>query len=227
VSTTLTTIEQMERPGFTQHVKAALQSAVTGQSALDPAVLQIPGMSGRRYRMFINALIGLVVPDARYLEVGSWQGSTLCSAISGHSIQAIAIDNWSEFGGPRDAFMQNVQRFRGNTTVYVIEQDFRKVDYGTLGKSNVFLFDGPHNEIDQYDGIVLAQPALDRTHVLIVDDWNLQAVRDGTFRALTTLPVDLRYTAEIRTTLDNSHPEHHSGASDWHNGYFLAVVEKR
>jgi hypothetical protein len=42
-----------------------------------------------------------------------------------------------------------------------IEDDFRKINYTDIGKFNVYLFDGPHDEEDQYDGIALAQPALD------------------------------------------------------------------
>ncbi len=227
MSAFVTTIEQTERPSLTQHVKASLRAALAGQTTLDPAILQMPGMSGRLYRMFINHLIGLLGGDARYLEVGAWQGSTLCSAICGHPVQAVAIDNWSEFGGPRDAFHRNLERFRGRARVRVVEDDFRRVEYATLGKFNVFLFDGPHREADQYDGIVLAQPALERSHVLIVDDWNLKPVREGTRRALNALPLETRYMAEIRTTLDDTHPARHSAQSDWHDGYMFAVLEKR
>jgi hypothetical protein len=215
-------------PGLATHVKSALRDALTGETMLSDAVLQMPGMSGRRYRIFINSLVGSLVPDARYLEVGIWQGSTLCSAIAGHPAKAIAIDNWSEFGGPRAAFQQHLQQFAGDAAgVQIIDEDFRRVDFSSLGKSNVFLFDGPHQEIDQFDGIVQAQPALDRHHVLIVDDWNLGWVRDGTLRAFRSLPIEVRYLLEIRTTLDNTHPDHHSAASDWHDGYMIAVIEKK
>ena len=46
------------------------------------------------------------------------------------------------------------------------------------------LFDGPHTKVDQYDGVVTAQAALEKSYVLIVDDWNWQQVRDGTLQAL-------------------------------------------
>ena len=54
----------------------------------------------------------------------------------------------------------------------VIEGDFRSVDYASLGKFNVYLFDGPHAEEDQRDGIVCALPALAERFLLVVDDWN-------------------------------------------------------
>ena len=80
--------------GLPSLVKSALHDALSDRTMLSDALLQMPGMSGRRYRIFINSLIGALVPDARYLEVGIWQGSTLCSAIAGHPAKAIAIDNW-------------------------------------------------------------------------------------------------------------------------------------
>lgn len=223
----ISTIEIAEQQDLVRLVKIALQAALAGRTALDPAILEMPGMSGRLYRIFINALIASLTPDARYLEVGVWQGSTLCSAIAGHQAFAVAIDNWSEFGGPREACLANVQRFAGKSRVLMIESDFRKVNYASLPKSNVFLYDGPHQEIDQLDGIVLAQPALDPRHVLIVDDWNLSYVRSGTFQAIERLSLDVPLMIQIRSTLDDTHPAHHSAASEWHNGYMIAVVRKR
>ena len=65
------------------------------------------GMSGRKYRYLINNLVeGL--PDARYLEVGSWAGSTACSAIYGNNVKATCIDDWSHWGGPKQQFLENM-----------------------------------------------------------------------------------------------------------------------
>jgi hypothetical protein len=107
-----------------------------------------------------------------------------------------------------------------------IEQDFRKIDFTSIGTFNVYLFDGPHDEVDQYDGIVRAQPSLDRDSIIIVDDWNWQDVRIGTCRAIKDCDLAIQASIEIRTTLDNSHPACYGKDSDWHNGYFIAAVHK-
>ena len=65
-------------------------------------------MSGRRYRLFVNAFLS-GLQDARYLEIGAWAGSTFCSAIYGHAVRAVAIDDWSEFGGLRETFFANLR----------------------------------------------------------------------------------------------------------------------
>jgi hypothetical protein len=220
-------MEHTTVPAPIGHVKRALEAAALGESPLDPAVLAMPGMSGRLYRTFINTLIRRLAPDARYLEVGAHAGSTLCAAISGNAVRAVTVDDWSQFGGPRDVFLDHLARFRGEADVRLIESDFRQVDYAAIGRFNVFLFDGPHRDVDQYDGLRLALPAMDRVHVVIVDDWNRGHIRRGTNRALDELPLDVLYKVEIRTTLDGSHPAVYGPESDWHNGYMIAVVEKR
>ena len=88
-------------------------------------------------------------------------------------MHAVCIDNWSQFGGPRSEFFANIEKVVSETThLRVIEQDFRSVNFHELALFNVYLFDGPHEEVDQYDGVMIAQPALMDRFVLIVDDWN-------------------------------------------------------
>ena len=84
-------------------VKRAFDQAIAGTTKLPPEVMAIRGMSGKKYRTFINALVESL-ENPKYLEVGSWMGSTLCSAIHGNDVEAVAIDNWSQFGGPSDDF---------------------------------------------------------------------------------------------------------------------------
>ena len=81
----------------------------------------------------------------------------------------------------------------------MLTADFRAVDFNGLGRFNVYLFDGPHERDDQYDGVKLAQPALDEEFVLIVDDWNWPAVRAGTLDAVRDLvhAHDLSYALGI------------------------------
>ncbi len=92
-------------------VRGALQRAIANDGKLPMEVLALQGMSGRKYRLFINNLIASI-EDARYLEVGTWMGSTLCSAIHGNKVRALAIDNWSQFGGPVAQFLTNLSRFQ-------------------------------------------------------------------------------------------------------------------
>lgn len=206
--------------------KTAMRDALTYKGKLTQETLSMEGMSGRKYRYFINNLIANVA-GARYLEVGSWSGSTLCSAIEGNDVTATAIDNWSLFGGPMNLFYQNLARCASATTrVSVLNNDFRKVDYRGLGRFNVYLFDGPHEYQDQYDGLAYALEALENEFVFIVDDWNWEPVRQGTLSAIADLGLTVVWAAEVRTTDDNSHPQVQRQHSDWHNGYYISILRK-
>jgi hypothetical protein len=217
---------RVSEPTLFEHVRPAFTEARGGISKLDPTVLDMPGMSGRLYRMFVNNLIRRL-HEPRYLEVGAWAGSTLCAAINSNMVNATVIDDWSEFGGPREAFLTNVARFATpGASVQLFEGDFRHMDFAQLKPCDVYLFDGPHEEQDHYDGIAMALSALKQNFVLIVDDWNCQRVRDGTWRALHALHLDVQHTIEVRTTDDGTVPDVTHQHSDWHNGYFIGVLRK-
>jgi len=186
----------------------------------------VEGMSGKKYRYFINNLVKSL-GDTSYLEVGSWAGSTMSAAIHGNKVRAVAIDNWSTLGGPKDAFFENVRSFMTpEASVLVIEGDFRAVNYEDIGTFDIYLFDGPHEEKDQYDGLRLALSALGDEFVFIVDDWNWENVRNGTLKAIKECNLEVIFSAEIRTSLDNIQPSLAFKESDWHNGYFISVLSK-
>ena len=206
--------------------RLALDRAMASDSKITKDVLEIRGMSGKKYRHFINNLIESI-DNPRYLEVGVYAGSTLCSAIFGNRVTATAIDNWTHTEQPIEGLFTNLARFKGpDARVSFLDRDFRQVDFATLGIHDVYLFDGPHSDTDQYDGVVIAQPALAQEYVLIVDDWNWKTVRNGTWRAIKDLGLRFDVIAEIRTAADGENPPVAFQFSDWHNGYLIAAVSK-
>lgn len=209
-------------------IEKAFFKALALDHRLPDWIVQTVGMSGKKYRYFINNLIHQIARP-RYLEIGSWAGSTAISAIFENNLDALCIDNWSQFGGPRNEFMQNIQMAKGDKCNFsFIEDDFRSVNFNELNfQANVYLFDGPHTERDQYDGIRYALPSLQPEFVLVVDDFNWPDVRNGTKRAITDCHLTVEASIEIRTTIDNTHPKIHGAPSDWHNGYFIASIKKQ
>ena len=147
------------------------------------------------------------------------------------ALTALAVDNWSEFGGPQAAFYFHLGRADlARARVSVLNSDFRSVAWSHIGRYNVYLFDGPHAMQDQYDGLALAAPALEDSFVFIVDDWNWAEVREGTRAAITATGMNSEYEIEVLTSDDNVHPGEKGFAtnetSDWHNGYFISVLTK-
>jgi Methyltransferase domain len=208
-------------------LQKSFEDANRNISKLSKDIRDIDGMSGQKYRSLINNLVSLL-PDARYLEIGSWAGSTAAAAAYGNRVEALCIDNWSQFGGPKDAFLSNTAlATTSDATIRLLESDFRNVDYSAIGKFNIYLFDGPHSERDQYDGVAIAQPALTDTYVLIVDDWNWGQVRQGTLRALIDIGATIQCHVEVRSDDKNGRLAKQHKDSDWHIGYFIGVIRKR
>jgi len=203
----------------------AFVRAMAAVETLPDEVSSMEGMSGRSYRLFVNNLVS-TIPSAKYLEIGSWSGSTVAAALYGNTANALCIDNWSQFGGPKDQFLQNIKNLQLEDRTELVEEDFRKVQYDSLGPFNVYLYDGPHEEVDHHDAMVLTQPALEQDYFLIVDDWNWIGVRNGTLRGLSAAKSTIQFAIEVRTTEDDEHPAGGGKDSDWHNGCFLAVIAK-
>src|SRR3954467_15320791 len=110
--TTVRVSHQRQMTALMALVKDTLDAAMAEKGLTrESGIYAVNGFSGLKYRFFINRLIG-GLSDARYLEVGSWMGSTLCAAIHGNRVRATAIDNWSQFGGPKEVFLKNVETFR-------------------------------------------------------------------------------------------------------------------
>lgn len=203
-------------------LKKSYDDAVNEKFKISEEVLAMAGMSGRTYRKFINNLVENL-PDPRYLETGSLKGSTVCSAMYGNKVKVACIESWH--WDYREEFKRNTDSVRTNDIDFnFFESDFRGVDYNNIGKYNIYMFDGPHSARDQYDGVYLAQPALDDNHILIVDDWNWGEVQKGTWSAIKYL--GLKVTSMIEVFTLNHSAENGNEKGNWHNGYLIAAIEK-
>lgn len=208
-----------------QHVIKCMQDAKDGRSKITEDIIWMIGMSGVNTRHFYNNLLNM--EDARYLEIGTWKGSSVCSAMCNNKATVVCIDNWSEFGGPKEEFLVNFEKFKGENNARFIESDCFAVDVSTLPKFNIYMYDGNHEEENHFKALVHFIDCLDDEFIFIVDDWNSDIVRKGTRESFEKLNLEIIYETEIRTTLDNSHPAYGSPEQRrWHNGIFVAVLRK-
>ena len=191
-------------------------------SKINEEIIKLEGMTGTKTRHFYNNLLSSI-NDPVYLEIGTWKGSSLCSAMYKNKATVICIDNWSEFSGPKQEFLDNFEKYKGENNASFIEQDCFKVDINTLPKCNVYLYDGGHSEEDHYKALMYYYPCLADESVFLVDDWNWQQVRDGTYRAIKDLNVDYKLI-EIRTSNDNSTTHMSDG---WWNGIGIFILNKK
>ena len=206
-----------------EHLKKAIIQADSNMSNISDAIKQIDGMSGMKTRHFLNNLLNMPGGDVRYLEIGSWKGSSLCAAMYMNSANIVCIDNWSEFGGPRDEFLNNMETFRGQNTVRYIEQDSWTVDVSTLPSFNMYMYDGEHSQEGHTKALTHYYPCLDDTFIFVVDDWNWEKVRTGTFDAIKALGLKIDCRFDILPSKDG-YSEYRDG---WWNGMGAFVLSKR
>ena len=205
-------------------IDLAFQNAENNISKITNDIITMEGMSGIKTRHFYNNLLN--TEDARYLEIGTWKGSSVCSAMYKNKAKVICIDNWSEFGGPKIEFLINFEKFKGDNEATFIENDCYKVDVSTLPKFNIYMYDGNHTNESHYNALLHYYNCLDDIFIFIVDDWNWQDVRDGTINSIQKLNLKVLYEKEIRTTLDNSVPSEPQLSQNWWNGIYVAILQK-
>ena len=200
-----------------RHVKNMLDKTDDEISKVVPEILTMEGMSGRKTRHFYNNMCSMA--DARYLEIGTWKGSSLCSAMCNNEMTCVAVDNWSEFGGPREEFLANFNKFKGKNNATFIERNCWDIDTRTLGMFNIYMYDGNHTETSHYQALHHFLPCLDDEFIYLVDDWNWDSVRSGTLKSISDNNCEMVYRKEIFTP-SNDH------RNDWHNGICIFVLRK-
>jgi hypothetical protein len=205
-------------------IKECINKAENYQSKLTDDILNMEGMSGLKTRHFYNNL--LEYPEgARYLEIGTWKGSSVCSAMyKNENANVTCIDDFSEFEGPKQEFLNNFEKYKITNSKF-IDSNCWNVDLDD-SKFNFYLYDGAHEYEDHYKAISNFIKYMENEFVFLVDDWNLKRVRDGTFDAIRDLGLSIKFKQEILLTNDDSHTPSEEARNTWHNGIGIFILLK-
>ncbi len=209
---------------YKNHILNSLSKANNYESKITTELINMYGMTGKKTRHFYNNLLNFV--DARYLEIGVWKGSSVCSAMYKNKASITCIDNWSEFENPRNEFYNNINNFKGENIVSIFEEDCFNIDISKLSKFNIYMYDGAHTYDAHYKALTYFYNCLDDLFILIIDDWNWDIVRNGTIDAIKNLNLNIIYEEEIRLTYDNSHTNIEIAKETWWNGIYIALLQK-
>jgi hypothetical protein len=205
-------------------IEKSFENADNYKSKINQDILDLEGMTGKKTRHFYNNILNF--DDARYLEIGTWKGSSVCAAMYNNKATVVCIDNWSEFGGPKEDFLNNFTKFKGENNAMFIEHDCFKLDISNLPKFNIYLFDGNHSPVSHFLALDHYYKCLDDIFIFMVDDWNWSHVRDGTKESIKYLNLTILYEKEIRLTYDNSHTPGPIASETWHNGLYVCILQK-
>jgi len=205
-------------------IETSFQNAENNISKITNDIIKMEGMSGTKTRHFYNNLLN--TEDARYLEIGTWKGSSVCSAMCGNKAKVVCIDNWSEFGGPKAEFLVNFEKFKGENEATFIENDCYKINVSVLPKFNIYMYDGNHSKENHYNALSHYYNCLDDIFIFIVDDWNWNEVREGTLNSIQKLNLKVLYEKAIRLTWDGSVTPEPELSNSWWNGIYIAILQK-
>lgn len=209
-----------------RHICTAVENADNCKSKLPIEVLEMEGMSGRKTRHLYNNICDLSF--ARYLEVGTFKGSSFISAFYRNVVDCICIDNWSQFGG-KSEFEENMVKFSAGIlrSYKVIDQDCWTVNKEQLETPiDIFLYDGAHTYEDHKKAIVHFAPFLSKVSIIMVDDWmcDWADVRKGTMDGIKESRLEIMFQYNIGLSLQDGF--HQEGDTFW-NGCGILLCRKQ
>lgn len=197
----------------------AIAKGTAEQSKVNPEILNMDGMSSRKVRHFLNN-IGAGVE--KYLEVGVWKGSTFLSATYDNmSLTAYAVDNWSEFGGPKKDFLYNLNYYATHlNSPQFVEKAIANVTSPDVNniKFDCYFYDGVHTQEAQRNALDVSHLFAD-SFIYIVDDYAWPEVKAGCREGIVKSGFKVVQEWELPSAGPNS-PE-----LFW-NGMYVGVLEK-
>lgn len=170
----------------------------------------IEGMSTLGYAEIISAVCGSLSEDQVYLNIGCYKGLSLVAGLITSGCRVIGVDNFSQFGGPKDEFLRNYHAHARSNS------EFHDVDYvkymetSAPDRIDFYFYDGPHRYDDQYRAIMLANHKLPKGSLIMIDDTNVPEVREATIAALDDCNRSYDVWLDIRTA-HNKHPTFWNG----------------
>jgi hypothetical protein len=228
-----------------EQVNNSVENADKEISKLNSDIINMEGMSGKKTRHLYNNICSLT--DANYLEVGTWKGSSFISALyKNDTLNPIAIDNWSEFDGPKQEFIDNVNRMThtvNNNTMRPIPRKFDFIEKDSFqvedsdirniyDSVDIYLYDGDHSKIAHTKAITHYYKFLSKYSIVMIDDWRndiggcegihrvWKNVIDGTFDGLISSPIMVHHKVE-RFSVQEDY-----GNQNYWNGVLILVCER-
>jgi hypothetical protein len=171
----------------------------------------MPKMSTFAIGAVLNAAVADMPPGAAYVNVGVWNGFSFLAGLEGNPTKrCIGVDDFSEFHGPREAFLERFGRHRAaahefHETGY--ERYFHAVHRGPIG---VYFYDGAHSYAEQLAGLQAAEPFFTERCLVIVDDTNWTDPRQATLDFVRQSRYRYQLVAD-RPTVAIKHPTFWNG----------------
>ena len=131
---------------------------------------------------------------------------------------AVAIDNWSLFGGPKDAFLNNMRELQDKFEFF--DHDCFTIDKSLFKhKFNTYFYDGDHSEISQEKALTYYYDTLADIFIYVCDDWDFKWVASGTRSGIMKCGLKIVKEWILPSNILNN-------ANGWWNGLYIGIMEK-
>lgn len=198
---------------------AVAESIISKETNIPDSILNIKGFSGKEYKFFANRLLSKPIVK-KYVEIGVWHGSTSIAALKGNTdkLNYWVIDNFSQFGSPKQEFLNNWNNHFG-CDPNLIDQDCFNINLTekAISDVDVYFYDGDHEELDHYKALQYYYNAMASSFIYMVDDWCWPKVQMGTYRAINDLNLNIEMHVGFYGNED---------ANGWWNGCGIFVFKK-
>ncbi len=171
----------------------------------------IPKMSTFAIGAIVNQAVAQMASDRSFVNIGVWNGFTFLCGLTGNPDRAcVGIDNFSQFGGPREDFLARFDarkspRHQFHDMDYA--EYFARVHQGLIG---VYIYDGEHSYENQLKGLQAAEPFFAEDCIIVVDDTNWLDPWQANMDFVARSPQGYRLLLD-QTTCQNGHPSFWNG----------------
>lgn len=175
------------------------------------ALYQMPKMSTYAIGAILNHTVSQLPANQSYVNVGVWNGFSFLAGLANNPQKScIGIDNFSQFHGPREPFMQRFNKHKGPAHQFFdmdYQAYFRNLHRGEIG---CYFFDGPHDYANQLLGLQYAEPFFAEGCIILVDDTNWPEPHQATVDFMGMHPGKYELLLDVKTAA-NGHPTFWNG----------------
>ncbi len=174
-------------------------------------LMNVPRMSTLAIASALDRAMASMQAGDQFVNVGVWHGFTLFSAmVNNPDKTCVGIDNFSEFGGPRAAFLQGFEQQR-SANHFFHDMDYREYfRVKHTGRIGVYLYDGEHSYANQLEGLQVAEPFFADKCLIFVDDTNCAEPRQATLDFIKQSNRNYEIIFDAKT-YQNCHPTFWNG----------------
>jgi predicted O-methyltransferase YrrM len=137
---------------------------------------EIGGMATENKLALLNLAASFLEPGEVYLELGTYLGTSAIAAATGNTGEFIAVDDYSQFGGPEQRCRENIARCAPGAVALVSGDAWEFL--ASLDRSvGVYFYDAGHTFRDQWRAFECIEAHLSEEALIIIDDASYWPVR--------------------------------------------------